>query len=36
LQQNSAPPTPHTKSAQIDPRSIDPVLLAAKGSTGHS
>ena len=29
LQQSSKPPIPHTKSAQIDPRSISLVLLAA-------
>jgi hypothetical protein len=29
LQQNSTSLTPHTKSAQIDPRSIGLVLLAA-------
>jgi hypothetical protein len=36
LQQNNTPLTPHTTSAQINPRSIGLVLLAAKGSTGRS
>jgi hypothetical protein len=34
LQQSSTPLIPHTKSAQIDPRSIGLVLLAAIGSNG--
>jgi hypothetical protein len=35
LQQNSTSLTPHTKSAQIDPRRIVSVSLAANGPTGQ-
>jgi hypothetical protein len=36
LQQSNTPLTPHTKSAQINPRSIGLVLLAARTRAGHS
>jgi hypothetical protein len=35
LQQNSTSLIPHTKSAQIDPRRIGSVSLAANGPTGQ-
>jgi hypothetical protein len=35
LQQNSTPPTPHTRSAQINPRRMGSISLPANGPTGQ-